>query len=320
MRIVTGYRAEAHITSNDDQGRNQGVTGTGRYLFQVGNRMEAQLTSATIVTIRDGEALMKGVHFRIAPGEDETITIPAAGSGNHYMGYVVARYTKTATTGIENVVLTLLRGTEVPVATELIAPTIQDGDILGGSGNITCDMILGVVRVNSSGARTLESGEGMSGGYNIAPAAEDVRETLAGYQTVLGRLGAMTTYEEETLQLAADSSVITTTQAILKMYRIGNLAIVCWNIIGQLKKSGEQTLANIDPERAPIGNVFHDFVTAEGNRYLITVRTNGTINIQNTSDELPTAAQRMRGQIVFLIGDSPYWPVPEQESETSPIS
>lgn len=309
MRIVTGYAGEAHITSNDDQGRNQGVTGTGRYVYKVGNKMEAQLTSATLVTIRDGEALMKGVHFRIAPGADETITIPAAESGNHYMGYIVARYAKDATTGVETMRLVLLRGTEVPTATELIAPTIQDGDILAGGR--ACDMILGMVRVNSSGARVLETGEGMNGGYTLIQSAAEMQDTLAGNYTFLGRIDAMTRYEEETLQLAAESTVITTTQAVLKMYRIGNLAIVCWNIIGQLKRSGEQVIANIDPERPPIANVYHDFVTAEGSRYLIAVRTNGTITIQSTTEELPTANQRMRGQIVFLISDDPSWPVPE---------
>lgn len=312
MRIVTGYAGEAHITSNDDQGHNQGVTGTGRYVYKVGNKMEAQLTSATLVTIRDGEALMKGVHFRIAPGADETITIPAAGSGMHYMGYIVARYAKDATTGVETMRLVLLRGTEVPTATELIAPTIQDGDILAGGR--ACDMILGMVRVNSSGARVLETGEGMSGGYTLIQSAAEMQATLAGDYTLFGRLAGMTHYEEELNNLAADESVMTTSQAILREFRIGNLEIFNWNIIGQLLRSGEQTIAVLNPDRPPIANVYHDFVTAEGNRYLIAVKTNGTVTITNTSEELPTAPQRMRGQIAFLISDDPRWPVPETET------
>ena len=81
MKIVTGYTGSPHITSNDEQGKNQGIFGTGNSVLDVGNKFNATLTNANTVTIEDGEGVMQGVHFRIEPGTTETVNIQNGTSG-----------------------------------------------------------------------------------------------------------------------------------------------------------------------------------------------------------------------------------------------
>ena len=109
MKIVTGYTGSPHITSNDEQGKNQGIFGTGNSILDVGNKFNATLTNANTVTIEDGEGVMQGVHFRIL---------------------ICARYTKNAVTGVEAVNLVVITGT--PSTGYPVPPSYIEGDILAG--------------------------------------------------------------------------------------------------------------------------------------------------------------------------------------------
>lgn len=130
MRIITGHRGTPHITSNDEQGRNQGIFGTGNYVLNVGQKLNATMTDATTVTLEDGEGIMQGVHFRIAPGTTEAISISPGTTGYNRIDLICARYTKDVSTGIEDVGLVVIEGT--PNASTPSAPSHNTGDILGG--------------------------------------------------------------------------------------------------------------------------------------------------------------------------------------------
>ena len=111
MNIVTGYRGTPHITANEAQAMNQGIFGTGNYVLDVGNKFAATLESATSVAIQDGEGVIQGVQFRIAPGSVENVSISPGTSGYKRIDYICARYTKNASTGIEDVTLVVVEGT-----------------------------------------------------------------------------------------------------------------------------------------------------------------------------------------------------------------
>ena len=130
MKIVTGYTGTPHITSNDDQGRNQGMFGTGNYILDVGQKFNATLTNATTVTLEDGEGMMQGVHFRIEPGTTEDVTISPGTTGYNRIDLICARYTKEVSTGIENVSLVVVEGT--PATGAASEPSYADGNILAG--------------------------------------------------------------------------------------------------------------------------------------------------------------------------------------------
>lgn len=134
MNIVTGYRGVPHITANEAQAFNQGIFGNGNYVLDVGQKFQATLVDALTVTVADGEGVIQGVHFRIAPGDTDTVSISPGTSGYKRIDYICARYTKSAATGIEDVELVVVEGT--PDASTPTAPTINTGDVLNGASPV----------------------------------------------------------------------------------------------------------------------------------------------------------------------------------------
>lgn len=130
MKIVTGYTGTPHITSNDQQGLNQGIFGTDSYVLNVGQKFNATLNTATTITIEDGEGMMQGVHFRIDPGDTEAVTINPGTPGFNRIDLICARYTKDSTTGIESVELAAIEGT--PSEGAASDPEYTTGDIRMG--------------------------------------------------------------------------------------------------------------------------------------------------------------------------------------------
>lgn len=130
MKIVTGYTGMPHITSNDDQARNQAMFGHGNYILNVGNKLNAILTNATTVTLEDGDGMIQGVHFRIEPGMTEAVSISPGTTGYNRTDLICARYTKEVGTGIEDVSLVVIEGT--PSESTAEDPIYVEGDILAG--------------------------------------------------------------------------------------------------------------------------------------------------------------------------------------------
>lgn len=130
MKIVTGYTGTPHISSNDDQARNQGIFGRGGCVLDVGNQLNATLTNATTVTLSDGDGVIQGVHFRIEPGMTEAVSISPGTTGYNRIDLICARYTKDASTGVEDVSLVVIEGT--PSSSTASEPEYTEGDILNG--------------------------------------------------------------------------------------------------------------------------------------------------------------------------------------------
>lgn len=131
MQIVTGYEGQAHITSNDDQGRNQGTFGEDSYVLSVGSKFAPTLLSANSLKIADGEGVHQGVHFRVDPGTYDTVTIDNGEQGKNRKDLVVCRYTKDGGTGVESCEWVVIKGTASSgTATR---PSHTTGNILNGS-------------------------------------------------------------------------------------------------------------------------------------------------------------------------------------------
>ena len=131
MKIVTGYKGEAHITSNEIQGENQGTYGADSYVLSVGSQFAPTLISANEMQIADGEGVLQGVHFRVDPGTYDSVTIENGAQGMKRKDLVVCRYTKDAETGIEQTEWVVIKGTATSgTATR---PSATSGDILNGA-------------------------------------------------------------------------------------------------------------------------------------------------------------------------------------------
>lgn len=134
MNIVTGYTGTPHVTANEAQALNQGIFGPENYVLDVGQKFSATLVDANNITIEDGEGVMQGVQFRIAPGETENVSIDSGTTGYNRIDLICARYTKDTQTGVEAVNLVVIKGT--PTASTPAEPSFNSGDVLMGDSPV----------------------------------------------------------------------------------------------------------------------------------------------------------------------------------------
>lgn len=132
MNIITGYRGEPHITSQQDRNVNIGIFGDGAHIVKgVDSEFVATIISANEVEIADGMIVCDGCTAEIAHGMTESMTIENGGQGEQRIDLIVARYTKNAGTGVEDMQLAVVKGTpavSMPAMPSYNEGTIADGD------------------------------------------------------------------------------------------------------------------------------------------------------------------------------------------------
>ena len=146
MNIITGYRAEPHITAQQDRDVNIGIFGaSAKILKGVGNEMAATVVSANEVEIADGTLVAEGCTAEIQYGTTESMTIENGEQGMKRIDLIVARYTKDAGTGVEDMQLAVVKGTSA--ASNPTAPAYNEGTIADGDSPVDFP----IYRVNLDG-------------------------------------------------------------------------------------------------------------------------------------------------------------------------
>ena len=134
MNIVTGYRGEPHVTSQQDRNTNIGIFGvTPRIVKGVGSELAATIVSANEVSVSDGMVVCQGCTAEITRGTSESITIENGAQGMLRTDLIVARYTKDSGTGVEDMQLAVIKGTPAarnPQTPAHTSGTIANGDVL----------------------------------------------------------------------------------------------------------------------------------------------------------------------------------------------
>lgn len=131
MQIVTGYKGTPHITSNQDRAINQGLIGEDNYILSVGSKMAATIQSANEIRIADGVLMMQGCAAVIPEGSYDSVTIASGTAGYNRSDIICARYTRNASTDVENVELVVIQGNPVTSGTGGM-PDYNQGDIQAG--------------------------------------------------------------------------------------------------------------------------------------------------------------------------------------------
>jgi len=130
MNIITGYRGEPHVTSQQDRNVNIGIFGSGTHIVNVGSQMAATIVSANEITIADGLMVAEGCTATIERGTTESMMIENGAQGMLRKDLIVARYTKTSGTGVEDMQLAVITGT--PAASAPADPAYTSGSIANG--------------------------------------------------------------------------------------------------------------------------------------------------------------------------------------------
>ncbi len=130
MNIITGYRAEPHVTSQQERDTNAAVFGTGTYIVNLGSKLAASIISANEIQIADGMVIAEGCSAVVDKGTSESLTIESGSQGMLRIDLIVARYSKNAGTGVEDMQLTVITGT--PASSSPATPSYNTGSIANG--------------------------------------------------------------------------------------------------------------------------------------------------------------------------------------------
>lgn len=153
MNLVTGYRGAEHVTADDHGSLYAGIFGEDSFVLARGSRFAATAISSNKINIADGDLVMQGRHGRIAPGIAVSVTIENCAQGYKRHDLIVARYSKNASTLVEEMSLTVIKGT---ATTGTAAdPAYTDGDILNKKAE-TADFPLYRVVLNGVNIEEIE--------------------------------------------------------------------------------------------------------------------------------------------------------------------
>lgn len=130
MNIITGYKGTPHITAQQDRDINSAIFTNGVYILNIGSKMAATIVSANEVTIADGLIVAQGCAAEIARGTSESMSIDNGDQGMLRKDLIVLRYTKEASTGVEDMELAVIKGT--PAASNPAVPVYTSGSITDG--------------------------------------------------------------------------------------------------------------------------------------------------------------------------------------------
>jgi len=172
MNIITGYRAEPHITAQQDRDVNIGIFGASAHILKgVGSEMAATVISANEVEIADGTFVAEGCTAEIQRGTTESMTIENGGQDMKRIDLIVARYTKNSGTGVEDMQLAVVKGT--PAASNPAVPSYNEGTIADGDSPVDFP----IYRVNIDGI-SITSVDALVGTANIFDSIEDLYDKV----------------------------------------------------------------------------------------------------------------------------------------------
>ena len=128
VHLVTGYAGYEHITAADQGAYNAAMIGSGQYVLGTGKKLAATAVTNNQVRVYDGDIMMQGRYIRLNEGAFVDLVIENGSQGFMRNDLIVARYTKDAQTGVEDVNLVVIQGTAS--ASSPVDPDHIVGDII----------------------------------------------------------------------------------------------------------------------------------------------------------------------------------------------
>lgn len=154
IHLVTGYAGQEHVTAADHGAFNAALFGTGQFVFSKGNQLSASIVTNNLIRVLDGDIFMQGRHIRL--NEDTYVDLTIENGSQEMLRHdlIVARYTKSNVTGVEDVNLVVIKGTAVASSASPSDPAYTEGDIISGHA-LQNDMPLYRVVLNGLNVQSL---------------------------------------------------------------------------------------------------------------------------------------------------------------------
>ncbi len=128
LHIVTGYKGSAHVTAADNGSLHAAIFGNGQKVLNRGNKFAASVISNNSIRVLDGDIMMQGRHIRMNENTHVDLTVENGAQDVSRNDLIVARYSKDASTGVEDCNLVVIKGTAA--ASNPIDPAYTSGDII----------------------------------------------------------------------------------------------------------------------------------------------------------------------------------------------
>ena len=181
MNIITGYKGEPHVTSQQLRDTNIGTFGDGTYILDVGSQMAATVISSNQIDIADGLLVAEGCTAEVTRGTTESMTIENGSQGMLRTDLIVARYTRAAGTAAEAMELAVIKGT--PAASNPATPAYNTGLIADGDSPVDFPLY----KVNINGI-SITSVERLADVVSINGKFDDVDARIDGVDTSISAM------------------------------------------------------------------------------------------------------------------------------------
>ena len=187
MELVTGRAGKAHVTSQQDRMKNQGIFGADSYILSTGKNLAPEVQSSNEIRIRDGAIMVQGALGAVKVNTYDSVTIQNGNQGMKRIDLICWQYTYDAEQDIESADWIVIQGTPAeddPQQPVYTSGSIQEGDTvvqvpvfaihLDGINVTGVDTLLSVIQTNadlSDSVRQLnanyivEEGENDNGHY-----------------------------------------------------------------------------------------------------------------------------------------------------------
>ena len=199
MELVTGRKGVAHITSQQDRMKHQGVFGEGAYILKTGQMLEPQVQSSNEIRIRDGALMVQGALGCVKVNTYDPVTIQNGTQGMKRIDLICWQYTYDAEQDVESAEWVVIQGT--PAETDPQQPAYTDGDIQQGDSPVQVPVFaVELDGINVTGVTTL---------LPTAPTLEELNSKLQDTGWVNCSLGyGMSVLGERTPQVRRIGNVV----------------------------------------------------------------------------------------------------------------
>ena len=154
LHLVTGYAGNEHVTAADSGAFNVALLGSGQFVIDKGSKLVASVITNNKIRIADGDIYMQGRFIRLNEGTYVDLAIDNGAQGKKRNDLIVARYTKDAVSGVEEVNLVVIKGTAVASTSNPVDPAYNSSNIVEGKNNLN-DMPLYRVPIDGLNVQTL---------------------------------------------------------------------------------------------------------------------------------------------------------------------
>ena len=171
MELVTGRKGVAHITSQQDRMKHQGMFGDGAYILKTGQMLEPQVQTSNEIRIRDGALMVQGALSCVKTNSYDAVTIQNGTQGMKRIDLICWQYTYDAEQDVESAEWVVIQGT--PAESDPQQPSYTDGDIQQGDSPVQVPVFaVELDGINVTGVTTL---------LPTAPTLEELNSKILEY-------------------------------------------------------------------------------------------------------------------------------------------